>query len=355
MRRSASRALPQLVPDPSGSRDQAGIVGQGGGGCAAPDVGEDRLWTRTGPGWTGGDGTYSVGLPDHRSAWIFGDTFLGTLNPDGSRSRSTPFVHNSLVVQKGSRLYDVYEGKRLTLVSPASSKHGNRFYWPGAGVVQKHKLLLFLLSFRSSGSGMWNFAYTGSALTTFSLPALSLVSVAPVRSSPTIKWGSWVFHDGDFTYIYGVEDQGLIKYVHVARVRSGGLSGRWQYYGQRGWSSDPSLSGRVLAGVSNQFSVVRIGSRYELISQDDAFSRSISAYAGATPAGPFGSKTVLYTTPDWGPGTYTYNAVAHPDQSWSGGLLVSYNVNSLTSQAVYSEAALYRPRFVRVPLSCFPR
>jgi hypothetical protein len=352
--RSPSRSAPRLVPDPGARRNPEAGNAQGGAGCAIPDLGEDQLWTRAGPGWTGGDGTYSVSLPDGRSVWIFGDTFLGTIKPDGSRARSTPFVHNSLVVQNGSRLSDLYEGSRPRFGAVVSAGNTGGFYWPGAGFVQEDKLRLFLLGFRSIGSGAWDFAYTGSVLATFALPSLSLVSVAPVTPSANVEWGSWVFDVGDFTYIYGVEDQGLSKYVHVARVRSRAPSGRWQYYGAAGWSYDPRASTRVLGGVSNQFSVVRMGPRYELISQDDTFSRTISAYAGATPAGPFGSKTSLYTTPDWGSGTYTYNAVAHPEQTGSGGLLVSYNVNSLDPLGDYTDAALYRPHFVRVARSCFP-
>lgn len=35
--------------------------------------------------WTGADGTYSLRLPSGRELWIFSDTFLGRVNPDGSR------------------------------------------------------------------------------------------------------------------------------------------------------------------------------------------------------------------------------------------------------------------------------
>ena len=61
----------------------------------------------------------------------------------------------------------------------------------------------------------------------------------------------------------------------------------------------------------------------------------------------------LYTTPTWGEGTYTYNAVAHPEQDAAGGLLVSYNVNSFDGSELYRQADIYRPRFVRVPERCF--
>ena len=56
----------------------------GGSGCATPDAGMDNFWSRSGPGWTGGDSTYSTQLPDGRVAWLFGDTFLGTVADDGT-------------------------------------------------------------------------------------------------------------------------------------------------------------------------------------------------------------------------------------------------------------------------------
>ena len=46
--------------------------------------------------WTGGDGTTSVALPDGRVAWLFADTFLGTVNAGHTRSRNTPMVNNTM-------------------------------------------------------------------------------------------------------------------------------------------------------------------------------------------------------------------------------------------------------------------
>ncbi|MFY0628720.1 MAG: DUF5005 domain-containing protein, partial [Reichenbachiella sp.] len=37
----------------------------------------DDFFTRRKPGFTGGDGTYSVNLPNGTNIWIFGDTFIG--------------------------------------------------------------------------------------------------------------------------------------------------------------------------------------------------------------------------------------------------------------------------------------
>src|SRR5688572_17696434 len=61
----------------------------------------NAMWTAYGDAgghWTGGDSTVSVPLPDGRVAWLFSDTFLGTVNADHSRPANTPMVSNTLVV-----------------------------------------------------------------------------------------------------------------------------------------------------------------------------------------------------------------------------------------------------------------
>ena len=71
-----------------------------------------NAYSDSGEGWTGGDSTYSVELPGGRTAWIFSDTFLGPVNPDGSRPTTTPFINNSFVVQRGHSLKTVTGGTR---------------------------------------------------------------------------------------------------------------------------------------------------------------------------------------------------------------------------------------------------
>ena len=79
----------------------------------------------------------------------------------------------------------------------------------------------------------------------------------------------------------------------------------------------------------------------------------ISAWDAPTPIGPWSDKTTIYTTPAWSD-SFTYNALAHPELSDDQSLLVSYNVNSSSGSGAYGNADLYRPRFIRVPMSCLP-
>ena len=51
----------------------------------------------TGPGWVGGDATYSTELPDGQEAFVFSDTWSGRRTPSGA-AKLTGFIHNSELV-----------------------------------------------------------------------------------------------------------------------------------------------------------------------------------------------------------------------------------------------------------------
>ena len=55
----------------------------------------DSVFTRYGNGWTGGDGAISYKLPDGRSLWLWGDSFLDTVYPDRHRP-VVGFIHNQV-------------------------------------------------------------------------------------------------------------------------------------------------------------------------------------------------------------------------------------------------------------------
>jgi len=177
-----------------------------------------------------------------------------------------------------------------------------------------------------------------------------------------IEWGSWVRHDTSYTYIYGVEDLGANKYLHIARVSGTDLAGTWSYYVggdptlAASWSSTESASVRVLDGVANEYSVHKLTSGLYMLTTMDttaAFSAQLEAYFSCTPTGPFVDETLLYTTPESGPygsygngNVYTYNAHVHVELSTSSKLVISYNVNSLDATVggdVYRDVSIYRP------------
>jgi fibronectin type 3 domain-containing protein len=304
--------------------------------------------------WTGGDGTTSVALPDGRVVWLFSDTFLGTVNADGSRPSGTPLINNSAVVQTGTTLGATLHGGTAALpqalVVPSQS---GEYFWVADGLVESGELKVIYNRYRRTGLEPLDFTLTGGALATFALPSLTLSSVVDLPVGSEISWGSAIMPDGDHTYVYGTSSApGRMKFGHVARAPAGELDGPWQFWTGSGWSAEPGAATRLLSGVGTSYSVQKMGSEYVLVTHENnlIFDPQIVAYTSPSPTGPFTGPTHLYTAPEPTPGSskIIYDVRLHPELATPGNLLLSYNVNSLEYEDNLADARLYRPRFLDI-------
>jgi len=322
--------------------------------CWDPSISVSRdchynlLFTRYNNGWTGSDATYSIGLPDGRILWMFGDTFLGRVRADRTRAGS-PFLRNSLIVQEGDEMRTLYQiddaGNPTAYFVPDNPEH---WYWPLDGTIHNGEIQIMLGRLSQTGSpGMWSFQYVGFDLATISLDDFSLSSITPVLGSGEISYGSSIMEDDTHMYIYGISTSGLGKRLHVARVPQGDLQGDWEYYGGLSWQNTPSKFA-IHATISDQFSVFKEGGKYYLMTQQSFFSDKILLYQSDTPIGPWTNKKILYCTPETEGNVFTYNAFVHPELSENGELRISYNINSFNFQDLFDNADLYRPYFIRV-------
>ncbi|MBI1226631.1 MAG: DUF5005 domain-containing protein [Bacteroidetes bacterium] len=303
----------------------------------------NQLFTRY-SGWTGGDATYSVPLPDGRTLWMFGDSFIGTVNPNRTRPNS-PFKRNAFVVQDGDEMTTL-TGGATAFVEPAEA---GWWYWPGHGISHGDTLQVILFGFKSTGSGAWDFAYASVDIATFSLPDFQLLSIERKITDPPTNYGAAILQDDGYLYLYGSEKQGFSKFLHTARVPGDNLNGEWEYFDGTGWTTDPSQSARHFANVSDEFAVFKSGDRYYLLTQHHILGGEIYLYDSDNPVSGFSNKKLLYCTPQTGVnGQFTYNAFAHPQFSQGGELLVSYNVNTNNFADLFKNADTYRPFFVRV-------
>lgn len=307
----------------------------------------------SGAGWTGSDSAYSVPLPDGGIAWLNSDTFLGSVNEDHSRPMDSPFIHNSIVVDRGGSL-TTYTGGTTTapesLVTVPGGDEGQDWYWFGDGTVEGDHLRVMLLEFVKTGTGSFDFKFTNTAVASFSLPSMTLEGITALPQSD-VEWASAIYEGNQYTYIYGVEDLGADKYAHLARVPKGELTtAPWEYLGESGWVSDATASKRILKGVSNEFSVTKFQGRYTIVTGDttEVLSSKIVTYRSRSLEGPFTDKTVIYTTPETGGNVFTYNPKAHPELGNGHTLVVTYNVNSFDTNDVYTDVDNYRPRYVNV-------
>lgn len=311
----------------------------------------------SGIAWAGGDSTYSLRLPNRRELWIFSDTLLGPVNSVGELAWPNPIlIHNSFVVQRGNHWSTKMGGTASTgpqsLVGPSAGS--SWWYWAGAPTTVANHLEVFYEKFKTVGNGVFNFQFAGSAIAVFRASSLALQRLVPMYTKSQVMWGAGLMNAGGFTYIYGVQDSGTQKDLHIARVPVGHLLQRpWTFYTGQGWSTSPDRSIAVLSGVSNELSVVQRGGIYVLVTTDDAvagLSPDIIVAFAKTPTGPFVTPTLAYKTPGTSHQIFTYNALAHPELSTGNRLVISYNENALSMAQVEGDIGIYRPRFITLQL-----
>lgn len=308
--------------------------------------------------WTGGDNTASVKLPDGRTAWIFADTFLDRVNPDGSRSEED-FVNNSIVLQRGNRLYKTLHGgtprRWSTLIqtddghqADGKSEVGDSWYWVNGATLDGGKLQVFVNKYWMFSDELFGFEWLGNAVATFSLPSMRLESVRQIVSADGVTWGSTVVDDGGWKYVYGNKDQSLM----LARARAGDLLGRWQYWTGSGWSIHYRDARPLFHGVGTAIGIEKVGDAWVLVTFDNRgfVPAEIVAYSSCSLTGPWGDPTLVYRTPETGGNLFTYDVRLHPQFERDGKLVLSYNVNSFVYQDLMDDVSIYRPRFLEVTL-----
>ncbi len=322
--------------------------------AVAPDAAFNRLFAAQAKGWTGADGTISIRIPDGRTLWLFGDSFLGRVNPDGTRPGDSPFIRNSALVQSDGLLTPLYgrrQGAPAALFQPAVQ---DEWYWPGDGTPEGHRLLVFLHRYRQARPGLWGWQWTATEIAIIDLPDLGLNEIRPLPVANGIRYGVALMEHKGQVYIFGVTAGTGSKRLHVARGRRGSLlSTAWTFYDGRQWSAKPDRSASILTGVGSQFSMVPFREGFALITMDGRtpFSGRLVAYTALRPEGPFHGPVVLYEAPEASDAVAAYNPFVHPQFSQAGRMLVSYNVNHLHDpEMLYRDAHIYRPRFIRVNL-----
>ena len=312
------------------------------------------LFDLSGGGWTGGDGAYSIPLPDGRILWTFGDSFLDTVYADYSRPFNS-FVNNTFVIQNGSEMTTLFGGTPENPTAYVVPDNPNHFYWTADGTVIGDKLYMFMVRLKLNGQGgPFGFTTLGSDLAVFGLPDLNLIGIRPFQRSANILAGVSIFEADDYIYIYAVKDAGLAKDCLAARVPVGDFQ-NMEFFDGTGFSSGSSdfqamtLENGKNVKVSTMFSIFEYGGKYRLLTQKNFFGADIDIYTGDTPVGPWRNQKTVYTTPEKQGDIWTYNAFAHPHiTDPQKGMLITYSVNSMNFLDLFEDARNYRPRFVWV-------
>ncbi|MBN2091965.1 DUF4185 domain-containing protein [candidate division KSB1 bacterium] len=345
----------------------------------------DALFNRS-SGWTGADGIYSIPLSgreipadsgQERTLFVFGDTFIGEVNPNGERVNSK-IVNNTLAFLKGNQplpeqiqfywLTNQNNQLQAVFVPETPNAKPGEWYWLMDGIALNEKIHVFALRLKRAGTGdVFDFMVTGVSLISFTLDEnFNLIDVTQIETPlfyqhPTGKWSTVLgqaimplhkasqnpVQDG-FIYIYGPRDKGTQKELVVARVLPENFEdfSQWTYWNGTAWDSEIQNCAPLTNQISQEFSVSPVSdNKFLLVFQA---GEHVAVRYGKSPTGPFGIYQTVYFCPeaemDWQP--MLYNAKAHPHLSAPGELLISYNVNSYDFFAHFSTADIYRPHFI---------
>ena len=385
--------------DDLGGRDRATA-------SAAPEGLWDALFTRTN-GWTGGDVAGTVDLEDGRTLWLFGDTWIGRV-ANGGHAPDSSMVNNSVAVLErtvGNRGQPPEpaamrfhwgrsdgRGRPTAWIAP---EHSPGWYWPtGGGAVVagpdgKPRLVVFLFHVgkMEGQTGVWAFKSLGCSMATidnFREPVEEwrirqqaiphCVDADAVKASPTRRETSWGVaasrqsNVGDggpgVLYIYGIRNESpLNRQLLLARVAADSADRfhAWRYFAGEGrWSADAKDARPVAENLVNELSVEELsidGRRiWVMVHSEPVFGRRIFVRTASRSEGPWTRATSIYSVPDVDRDRsyFTYAAKGHLHLSRPDELLITYVVNAHEFGAMFRDAGIYRPRFIRMSLDHLP-
>jgi len=332
----------------------------------------ERLFHRR-QGWIGSDCAYTVPLSQQRILWLFGDTYWGEVR-DGERVNATLVMGNSIAIQQGKHPQSAHieflfgkprEGKPTAFLAPRTAKG---WFWFGHGIAEGKHLWLFLTHIVPTGEpGV--FGFRSEAVW---LAEVHDCSLHPSRwcvdlhrlpfyqrtANTLIAFGSAVWSDGRWTYIYGTRDDRthtpLKRGLLIARAPAGRLSHftRWQFWCDGKWSSAWRDSAPAGEDIGAEFSVSFVPTlrRWVLVYSPATLAPEIRVRWAQSPTGAWSEPHAVYRCPDVQVGrhVFCYAAKAHPELSAEGELLVTYATNSFEWSEVLRDARLYVPRFIRL-------
>jgi hypothetical protein len=343
----------------------------------------DTLFDRN-EGWTGADGIYSIPLneydapsntPADSQLILFSDTFIGEVDSNNQR-RNTSLINNTLALMQSNipnsndiQFFwkkDSTNVPKTVFVPNTPNASPGDWYWLMDGIALKDTIYVFALRLNHTSAGL-GFEINGVALLKFTMDPNNFISDVEQYDTPLFfknEIENWEIVLGQavmpmtsisgnpspdgYIYVYGPRNNASGKELVAARVLPEKIEDfqHWQYWNGTAWGSDIGNCAPLTNGISQEFSLSPIGDdKYLLVFQ---MGSSVALRIGESPTGPFGIFYSIYDCPEvlQDPDIFVYNAKAHPSLSNENEMLISYNVNTFDFGDHFSNADIYRPRFI---------
>jgi Domain of unknown function (DUF4185) len=327
-------------------------------------------------GWLGGDAAFSILLPDGRSLWLFGDSFVGSANQTnrpGAKMVRNAIALSACPAKTGWDIHYYWQDRRKN--APASffdSRTRDFWYWPGDGFCYRDSVYVVLwkmkpkpeekiLSFKTAGAVLAKISNLVAA------PGHWQVIYLPLLDTPNLVLStSAVVQDGYVNLFTLWEDDAHGRPMLLARLPLTGLAEpapHLQYLDQNNqWKPgfDPEKAFVVMDKGASELSV-----RYHpqskiwvAISGEPLFvSNKIVARTAPNLTGPWSEMQTVYeikelvpSTPGWDKDTFCYAKKEHIEFAQGANLFITYVCNSYQFSKLVSNMSLYRPQPVRVHL-----
>lgn len=314
------------------------------------------------------DGSYSLPLEGGRTLWMFGDTFFGSFNSNGSRNihawqrSTTAITQNADLASCFSAAAFDGSSAEDAIVGPSGEDRGNRAGWPGELLRIGSAIWAYYALYDVGSEGGLNLSRVGYGILEGSgKPLRFRRNNEPLLfrgAEPTFGQAALVHQD--YVYAYGVRerrhaDGWVSKDVYVARVPSAQVANRSAYEflahldGETPtWTLELSKATIVFTGEVNSVRWVEYLHGF-LATYIEPLGTDVKARWSRTPWGPWSEPAVLAHC-DVPKGAYCYHARLHPQLGSADGrsLALTYDTNAWKFGDMVKDSKLYWPWLVQI-------
>ncbi len=335
-------------------------------------------------GWTGADGIYSIPLngyeapsivPADSQFFVFSDTFIGQVDSNNHRfnvkmvNNTVALLPNNVPDTSKIKFYwktDLNGNPKSVFVPATPNANPGDWYWLMDGIALNGSIYVYALRLNSTTGGL-GFELNGVVLLKFKLDPVTFIKDIQQFDTPLFvkdtvaNWDitlgqalmSMTAQSGNpgadgYIYVYGPKSGPGGKELMAARVLPENIENfsEYRYWNGTNWGSDIRSMAPLTSGISQEFSVTALAANKFLAVFE--MGGGVAVRMGDSPVGPFGIFHKVYDCPEIliDPDIFVYNAKAHPNLSSPDELLISYNVNTFDFAGHFSNADIYRPRFI---------
>lgn len=326
-------------------------------------------------GWLGADGAVSVPLGNRKIVWLFGDTIIGVLSPEGKRKGM--IIRNSIGIQDLSTTppgrvtfyWDITDGVPGSFFM-AENFERDYIYWPLTATQVDGELFVFAPTIFADDPN------------SFSVGELHLLRV-PNPLDPPPQWKKIVTPLGvgrnhqqfcaaayvikPYIYLLGFDETQTQKptercmvlarsNIQLLRKGLGRQSMEFWVRGERGnyWAKEPENLVPLFKPGTTETSIQYFREWNQYVCLTHSWGKpEIMLVSAPALTGPWSKPMVIYSVPEMVHNkNYVLTAVkAHPELATSGDeIVLTYVINTTDFFSLFSNPNIYYPRFVRVRL-----